>query len=513
MIARILNVKKKVSWAAAVLVLSLAVCPSAHGTSAVNAADSARPNILFVFADDQCYDTINALGNSEVRTPNLDRLAREGTTFTNTYNMGSWTGAVCVASRTMLNTGRFLWRARSANLPEIARHEQTWSQLLRNAGYETYMTGKWHVGGLKTQEIFDHVVNERPGMPNQTDEGYNRPVEGQPDKWSPSDPKFEGFWKGGRHWSEVLADDATSFLQRAAERDQPFFMYLAFNAPHDPRQSPQPFVDMYPQEQVAVPRNFLPEYPYKQEIGCYQTQVTRKGKTTTKWQRDEHLAPWPRTKYAVRVNRQEYYAIITHMDEQIGRILDALDRTGKRDNTYIVFTADHGLACGQHGLMGKQNMYEHSMRPPLIVVGPGVPAGQQRDAPVYLQDAMPTTLELAGIDKPNYVEFNSLLPHIRDPQRSSAYDAIYGAYQTDLQRMVRVGDWKLIVYPQAKVVRLFDLHTDPAEVHDLAGDPHQRDRVRSLFKELLRLQEEMDDQLDLTAHFPELLPPHRKRKP
>lgn len=506
MIDRHRDMGRRFLWAATVGALLLAVRSPGGDMSSAKAADSVRPNILFVFADDQCYDTINALGNTEVRTPNLDRLAREGVTFTNTYNMGSWTGAVCVASRTMLNTGRFLWRARSANLPEISSRKQTWSQLLRIAGYETYMTGKWHVSGLKTQEIFDHVVNERPGMPNQTDEGYNRPVEGQPDKWSPSDPKFVGFWKGGKHWSEVLADDATSFLRRAAERDQPFFMYLAFNAPHDPRQSPQRFVDMYPQQRIAVPRNFLPEYPYKQEIGCYQTRrVTKQGKTTIRWQRDEHLAPWPRTEYAVRVNRQEYYAIITHMDEQIGRILDALDRTGKRDNTYIIFTADHGLACGQHGLMGKQNMYEHSMRPPMIVVGPGVPGGQQRNAPVYLQDAMPTTLELAGIDKPNYVEFHSLLPHIRDPQRSSVYDAIYGAYQTDLQRMVRVGDWKLIVYPRAKVVRLFDLRADPAEMDDLARDPQQKDRIRSLFEELLRLQEQMDDQLDLAAHFPNLL--------
>ncbi len=513
MIGRSRDMGRWVMTAAIAIALSLAMRLPDRGMSLVMAADTARPNILFVFADDQCYDTIKALGNSEVRTPNLDRLAREGTTFTNTYNMGSWTGAVCVASRTMLNTGRFLWRARAADLPEIARREQTWSQLLRKAGYETYMTGKWHVGGLKTQEIFDHVVNERPGMPNQTDEGYNRPVEDRPDKWSPSDPKFGGFWKGGKHWSEVLADDATAFLQRAAKRDQPFFMYLAFNAPHDPRQSPQRFVDMYPQQQIAVPRNFLPEYPYKQEIGCYQMRVTKQGKTTIKWQRDEHLAPWPRTDYAVRVNRQEYYAIITHMDEQIGRILDALDRTGERDNTYIVFTADHGLACGQHGLMGKQNMYEHSMRPPLIVVGPGVPAGQQRSAPVYLQDAMPTTLELAGIDKPNYVDFHSLLPRIRNPQQSSAYDAIYGAYQTDLQRMVRVGNWKLIVYPQAKVVRLFDLQADPAEMHDLAGDSQQKDRVRGFFNELLRLQERMDDQLDLTAHFPNLSLPHRRGKP
>ncbi|TWT51136.1 Arylsulfatase [Rubripirellula amarantea] len=471
-------------------------------------ADETRPNILFVFADDQCYDTIGELGNPEVHTPNLDRLAREGTAFTNAYNMGSWTGAVCIASRTMMVTGRSVWNAKDAKLPNLARSRQSWPQLLHDVGYETYMAGKWHIGRMKTTDVFDHVAHERPGMPNQTNEGYDRPVEGQPDKWSPSDPKFAGYWKGGKHWSEVLADDATGFLEDAAKRDKPFFMYLAFNAPHDPRQSPQRFVDMYPQQEIKLPENFQVEYPFKQEMGCYQVPASKAAHNTGKprliFQRDEHLAPWPRTPYSVRVNRQEYYAIISHMDEQIGRILDALDRTGKRDSTYIVFTADHGLACGQHGLMGKQNMYEHSMKPPLIMVGPGIEPGQRRDAPVYLQDIMPTTLELAGAEKPEEVFFESLVPFFQDSNASSRHDAIYGCYAEDLQRMVRVDNWKLIVYPQAKVVRMYDLGHDPLEQNDLAKDPQHKNRVAELFQRLIQLQRDMNDDLDLASFFPDL---------
>jgi choline-sulfatase len=483
---------------------ALLACFIGPTLSNASAAAPKKPNVLFIFADDQCYETIHALGNTEVKTPNLDRLVRSGVTFSNTYNMGSWTGAVCVASRTMLNTGRFVWRAQNANLGQIMREEQSWSQLLHNAGYETYMTGKWHVAGLKTPTIFDHVIHERPGMPNQTPEGYQRPIEGQPDKWSPYDPKFGGFWKDGKHWSEVLGDDATTFLEQAATEDKPFFMYLAFNAPHDPRQSPKQFVDMYPQEQILVPDNFLPKYPFMSDIGLQRVSKSKNGKTKHSFLRDENLAPWPRTEYAVRVHRQEYYAIITHMDEQIGRILAALEKSGKADNTFIFFTADHGLACGQHGLLGKQNMYEHSMRPPLIVVGPGIPQGEQRSPCVYLQDIMPTTLELAGVPQPGFVEFHSLLPYIRDPNCKSAYDAIYGCYLTDRQRMVRVGDWKLIVYPQAKVVRLFDLADDPQEMHDLAADPDRQERIRNLFARLLKLHEQMDDPFDLRAAFPDL---------
>jgi len=452
-----------------------------------------KPNILFIFADDQSYETIAALGNKEIRTPNLDRLVNMGTAFTNTYNMGAWNGAVCVASRNMLNTGRFVWRAhaKEPGHQELAQQNGFWSQLLEKSGYTTYMSGKWHVK-IDPATIFNHVVNPRPGMPNQTNEGYNRPVEGELDVWSPYDQSFEGFWKGGKHWSEVLADDADNFFQNAAQDEKPFFMYLAFNAPHDPRQAPKRFVDMYPVDDVVVPASYQPLYPYAEEIGCGPRL------------RDEKLAPFPRTDYAVRVNRQEYFAIISHMDEQIGRILDALEKSGKQDNTYIFFTSDHGLACGHHGLVGKQNMYEHSVKPPLFVVGPGIPKGEKRDAMVYLQDVMATTLDLAKVRKPDYVEFNSLLPLINDPSKKSEYDAIYGCYLADKQRMIRDGDFKLIVYPQAKRVRLYDLGSDPMELNDLSGAPAQWDRVRSLYNRLGKLQVEMDDELDLDEYFPEL---------
>jgi len=464
------------------------------GMMTINAvAAPQKPNILFIFADDQCYDTIGALGNDEVKTPNLDRLATSGVSFRNTYNMGGWNGAVCVASRAMLNTGRMVWRAHAAErrYDQLIAKGQTWSQLLKKAGYETYMTGKWHVK-MKPERIFDNVVHERPGMPNQTPQGYNRPTEGKLDVWSPYDQSFNGFWKEGKHWSEVLADDAESFLNKAGKNDAPFFMYLAFNAPHDPRQSPKPYVDMYPQESIKIPVSYQPLYPYKDSIGCGPGL------------RDEKLAPFPRSEYAVRVNRQEYYAIISHMDAQIGRILAALEKTGKKDNTYIIFSADHGLACGNHGLIGKQNMYDHSMKPPLIVVGPNVPKNEQREALVYLQDVMATTLDLANVAKPEYVEFNSLLPLIADAKKASAYDSIYGCYMQDLQRMIRVKDMKLIVYPHAKRLRLYDLKADPQELDDLSGNPEHWKTIRSLFKELVQLQKSMDDTLELKKFFPEM---------
>jgi len=443
------------------------------------------PNILFVFADDQCYNTIRELGNEEVFTPTLDELAQQGTVFTTVYNMGGWHGAICVASRTMFNTGRFLWRANAleTKLDTLAVQGELWSKEMERLGYDTYMTGKWHVN-IKPPEIFHTVGSVRGGMPGQVPEMYDRPLDENDWEWTPWDTAFGGFWEGGTHWSEVVASETMEFLDQSAQSENPFFMYVAFNAPHDPRQSPKEYVDMYPLENISVPLNFLPEYPYKDEIGCSATL------------RDEKLGPFPRTEYAVKVHRQEYYAIISHMDKQIGRILDHLEETGQANNTYIFFSADHGLSVGQHGLMGKQSMYDHSLRPPMIVVGPDVPKGKRLDMNVYLQDIMATTIDYAAGEVPEWVEFNSLKSFIEGEDAVSYYPEIYGAYM-DLQRMIRVDDYKLIVYPKAGVVKLFDLVNDPDEIHDLSKGARNKERIIGMFGQLEELQEEMGDTLNL----------------
>lgn len=442
-----------------------------------------RPNILFIFTDDQCFETMGGVNNPEVQTPHMDELARRGTRFSHAFNMGSWSGAVCVASRTMLNTGRSVWNAHSVwNQSEQERSSgRWWSEYFKAAGYRTYMTGKWHCKA-KAERAFDDARDVRPGMPNQTPEGYHRPKSRQDDSWSPSDPKFGGFWKGGTHWSEVVANHSEEFLADASLREEPFFMYLAFNAPHDPRQSPQAYVDQYPVDKIALPHNFLTEYPYAETIGCGPAL------------RDARLAPFPRTQYAIQKNRQEYYALISHTDAMIGRILDALEESGKADRTWIFFTSDHGLACGQHGLMGKQNLYDHSVRVPFVVVGPGVAANHSIEEPIYLQDVMPTTLELAQIEPPSHVDFHSLLPMLDGAK--SPYESIYGAY-LDLQRSIRTDRYKLIVYPEADVVRLYDLVEDPREMHDLADHPEMKPIVDQLMAELKRLQAELGDPLSL----------------
>ncbi|WP_139955958.1 sulfatase-like hydrolase/transferase [Flavicella sediminum] len=470
-----------------------------------------KPNVVFIFTDDQTYSSIHALGNNEIITPNMDKLVQGGATFTHAYNMGSWSGAVCAASRAMLNSGRFVWRANKfrKNWYKNDSLNQTWSKLMEAQGYDTYMTGKWHVDA-KAHKVFQNTTNVRGGMPKDAWDhhamvekfkknpeykksgseaimpvGYNRPKDKNDKDWTPTDTKFGGFWEGGQHWSEALKDDAINFIQTAKEKENPFFMYLAFNAPHDPRQAPQEYQDMYSLENISVPKSYVPENPY------------RHGIANSNDLRDEALAPFPRTEFAVKTHIKEYYASITHVDAQIGLIVEALEKSGKLDNTYIIFTADHGLAMGRHGFLGKQNLFDHSIRPPMVILGPDVLKNKRINADVYLQDAMATSLEIAGATKPSYIDFNSFLDLAKGTTQKSHYDEIYGAY-LGVQRMIRKDGFKLLIFPEIKEVLLFDLNKDPEEMNDLAKKPEYQEKTKTLFKDLLQLQKEMDDPLDIS---------------
>ncbi|CAA6677766.1 MULTISPECIES: sulfatase-like hydrolase/transferase [unclassified Lentimonas] len=460
--------------------------PLRQATSTELSTAQDRPNVLFIFADDQSYETIGAYGLTDIDTPNLDRLVNEGASFSHAYNMGSWSGAVCMASRACLNTGSFLWQA-SDDARECAQGKRpTWSQLMAEQGYQTYMSGKWHVGGVSAPKVFDRTGKVRAGMPKQKPAGYNRPKDeaDYATGWKPWDKAQGGFWEGGTHWSEVLANETVAYLQEQADSEQPFFMYVAFNAPHDPRQAPKEYIDMYPLERIQLPENYIPKYP---DQGPKGVPIIR----------DEKLMPFPRTEFAVKVNRQEYYASITHMDAQIGRILEALEASGKADNTWIIFSADHGLSVGHHGLVGKQNMYEDAMRAPFIVWGPGVEAGTKINAPIYIQDAMATALEISGQAAPEFIDYKSVLP-LLDGRATQSYDKIYGAY-INTQRMVLSGDWKLIAYPQLKKVKLFNVKKDPMEMHNLADNPEYAEKVQQLTAQLEDSMDAMGDPMTSLA--------------
>jgi arylsulfatase A-like enzyme len=454
-----------------------------------------RPNFLFLIADDLMFRTIGTINNPEVHTPNLDRLTRSGCHFTHCFHQGSWTGAVCVASRTMLNTGLTAFHAQHALPANQSASVPVWGQTLREHGYDTFITGKWHLDAVSLQRSFAKMGPVGPGFLDSTPDMYDRPAPGN--AWLPSNRELKGHWLPRELWlgedsdrtehsSSLYADAAVRYLKDERGSANPFFMYVGFNAPHDPRQSPEEFLRLYPLQSIQVPPNFLPQHPFDQ--GDYKT-------------RDELLAPFPRTELDVKTHRREYYAIISHMDAQIGRILDALDASGQASQTYVIMTADHGLAVGEHGLMGKQNQYECSMRMPLIVRGPGIKAGKVVDEMVYQHCMYATTCELTGIPVPPHVAFPSLVPMLREESPKPLYDAMFG-WLNVLQRSVRTKRHKLIFYAQINRYQLFDLEKDPWEMHDLIDDAAYQTVRADMVARLKQLQVELSDPLDLDH------PPH-----
>lgn len=473
------------------------------GSKPEEVPEDTRPNFLFLFADDQTFQSIHSLNNPEVMTPNLDKLVSQGVVFTHCFNQGAWGGAVCVASRAMLNSGQYMFAAR-----EGINHSQLWGETFTKAGYETFLTGKWHNKDSTALKSFKYAKSIGKGMYEtmhpefKWEPGYARPTP-ENNTWTAWDPIFTGHWapkvkdivydENGdkhigpeytveQHTSGLYADNAISFLQnKVQDSDNPFFMYVAFNAPHDPRQSPKDYVDMYPSDEIEIPENYVPEHPFDQ--GDHKL-------------RDENLAPFPRTEHQVQVHRSEYYAIISHMDYEIGRILTALEKSGKADNTYIIFSSDHGLAVGHHGLMGKQNQYDHSVRMPLIISGPGLEHGVQKDALVYLQSMYATTCDLAGIAVPETVDFPSL-KGILEGKEEKVYDAIFGNYR-HFQRMVRTDKFKMILYPHNGMRQLFDIENDPEEMTNLFDDEEYEGIRSELYNKFLALQKEVGDTLQVS---------------
>ena len=447
-----------------------------------------KPNVVFLFADDQRFNTIRALGNREVFTPALDSLVDKGTTFTHAHIPCGTSGAVCMPSRAMLHTGRTLFHLVGAG-ERIPEEHITLGQAFRNNGYRTFGTGKWHNGRESFQrsftdgdEIFFGGMADHWNVP-----AYHFDPTGKYDATCPiiDEPMSSNqvllrscdHITAGKHSSELLSDAAVRFLQQSNE--EPYFLYLSFLAPHDPRSMPEMYHDMYDPQSIPLPDNFLGGHPF--DNGALHI-------------RDELLASFPRDPAETRRHIAEYYGMISHLDAQVARVLQVVNNRDDSDNTIFVFAGDNGLALGQHGLFGKQSCYEHSVRVPLIFAGPGIPAGVSSDSYVYLLDIFPTLCDLTGISIPESVEGQSMAGVFRDPTMEMR-GALYFAY-TQCQRAVKKDRYKLIEYVvdgRHTQTQLFDLNADPGEKQNLAVKKEHKKTVEDLRNELYRLRDSWDD--------------------
>jgi arylsulfatase A-like enzyme len=448
-------------------------------STVLQAAD--RPNILFLLADDQRPDTIRELGNSRIQTPNLDQLVRTGTTLTR----ATCSYPICVVSRAEILTGQHGWQNGIDGLGERRFNDGVtfWAQTLKDAGYSTWYVGKWHSPGRPDKagyEVTNGLFGSGGGAlwrAGQTD-WKGSPITGYRGWLFQS---MDGRTKHPEHGigltrniSSHFADSAIEMLQQ--ETDKPWFLHVNFTAPHDPLIMPPGYEKRYSADSMVIPKNFLPEHPF--DHGNF------KG-------RDESLMAWPRTPAAVRDVLRVYYSVIDDLDRQVGRILQALDKSGQAENTIVIYASDHGMAVGSHGLRGKQNMYEHTINVPLIMRGPGILVNRRTDAQVYLRELYPTTCELIGVEIPDTVTARSFADVLKGEQSQHAV-AIYG-YFTDTQRMVRSDNWKLIRYPQVDRWQLFDLQSDPDEQKNLADNADHRARFEGLRKQLKSWRKRMKD--------------------
>ena len=429
-------------------------------------AQTARPNILFVYTDDQAPWALGASGNSQAHTPNMDRLVAEGFSFRRNYCFGSNSGAVCVPSRAMMQSGKRWFDAKN-DLSDA----KILPELLKENGYVPFGTGKWHNGQKSWLRGFQHgEAIFFGGMSDHT----KVPLVDLSEDGELVNKREDSFS------SQLFADAAVKFL-KGYKQDEPFYCYVPFTAPHDPRQPPVAYREMYYKDRPPLPANYLPQHPFDngQTIGG----------------RDENLAAWPRTKEVISDQLAEYYGLVTHLDEQIGRILKALEESGHAENTLIVYAADHGLAMGSHGLLGKQSVYEHSMRCPLIFVGPGVPKGEESEAFTYLYDIFPTVCGYAGVTPPEGIAGHNLRP-VWDGKQKKVRDAVFLPFR-DIQRSVRDDRWKLICYPKLSHFQLFDLENDPHEMKNLIDEDRHAREFERMFALLRNEQERTGDTLAL----------------
>lgn len=437
---------------------------------------SIKPNILHIHADDHRPDGLHALGAPLLQTPNLDSLVDRGMTFTHCYTMGSMTGAVCTPSRTMMLTGRSWQRIPGA--PDAASNAAEPStylpRVIAAAGYQTWHMGKQGNGfpaGLKAFET--SITDDAHGSTPETDRA---------------------------HCSQRLADRSIEFLKsRAANREaKPFYIYLAPPVPHDPRSAEPQFHKLYDSEKIPLSPAFMPQHPFDN------------GEMSV---RDEKLAPWPRTPANTKQQIADYYACVTGLDHHVGRILAELKASGQLDNTIIIFSGDNGLSLGEHGLFGKQNLYEFGgLHVPLVVAGPGIPKGKS-EALVYLMDLFPTFAEFAGAKVPAGVDGQSLVPILTGKQ-TKVRDVLYTAYRA-CQRAIRDERWKLIRYPLVDRTQLFDLSADPHELTNLADQPEHAAKVSELTALLKKEMAAHADTFPLTVENPqpaEWSPPLKQRQ-
>lgn len=457
------------------------ICFFAIFSCLIEAKGKEAKNVLFILVDDMQKTCIHAYGNNQVVSPTIDGIVRQGVSFMHTYTNGSLGGALSMPSRAMIMTGRGVYQI-SGDGAVIPETQVTLPELLQANGYETFATGKWHADKSSFNRSFAKGENIFFGgmHPYET----NGHVSPRLHHYDPEGNYAEAF-TGDKFSSEMFADAAVDYLSKRSKKDKPFFAFVAFTSPHDPRMQHPEYGHRYNPEEMELPVNFLPQHPFDNG----ELKI-----------RDEVLLPFPRTETMMKKDLADYYGMISEVDTQIGRILNTLKEKGELENTIIVFAADNGLAVGRHGLLGKQNLYDHSISVPLAMVIPGMEKGSRKEVDCYLYDIYPTLCDLLAIQPAESVTGKSLAPVLAGATKHR--DQLFLAYNSFQRALVKDG-WKYIIYNVDGIVteQLFNLQTDPDEMVNLAHDANYAFKKKAYNRILRDEMKKNNDFCRLDLHY------------
>lgn len=455
-------------------------------------AKQGRPNVLIVFTDDQRFDSVNALGNKDIHTPNLDSLVNHGVTFTNAYLQGANSGATSVPSRAQLLTGRGVFNIPDGFAKFFPESMTSFATAFKKAGYYTFTTGKQNNGpeaslrgfmdGAKLFDMNPGYYHPHYKMPvqdfrkdgkysskylyfvggNNQEKRYYCSQYGSKDKIN----TFEG-----THDCKVFGKACADFIKDYKE-DKPFLIYLPFHAPHDPRQAPQNYRDMYPADKIHLYPNFrtMPLFNDGQAMV-----------------RDEILAPYPRTIDDTKQQIADYYALITFMDAEFGKILNVMRERGFDKNTIIIFASDSGLGLGSHGLFGKQSLYDDAgIHVPFVLCGPNIPENKKRKDLCYTYDIFPTICDLTNVPIPKSVLGKSMAASVAQENTNPVRKELFFGFE-NTQRAVRDNKYKLIesCVSGVRTTQLFDIEKDPYEMNNLYNIKKYQPILAKLRKQLV----------------------------
>ncbi len=430
---------------------------------------SRPPNVLFIASDDLTC-ALGTYGNPIVKSPNIDRLAARGVRFDRAYSQFP----LCNPSRASLMTGR---RPDEIGVYNLTTHFRTampdvvtLSQYFLNHGYFSARAGKIYHYGVPTQigtpGLDDPPSWNRTVNPKGRDKLDEKKVTNLTPKYGLGIALSYLAAEGTDHEQTdgMVADAAIEMMKE--HRDGPFFVAAGFYRPHTPYIAPKRYFDLYPLESIPAPPD--------------PTESLRGVPPVALWRPKMF---WGLDSLQQREIIRAYYATVSFMDAQVGRLLDALDELGLADNTIVVFWSDHGYLLGEHGQWQKQSLFEESARVPLIIAGPGVAKGQPSERVVELLDLYPTLTELAGLPGHPAVSGRSLLPLLRQPALPWPYAAFS---QVDRGSSIRTEVWRYSEWGRdgEKGTELYDHRVDPLEQHNLAQDPRRADLIAELSREL-----------------------------